>query len=192
MQPALEVLDSNEWTPSEAAAYVTEPWQNAVESIIETGRRLIEAKQHVAHGHWLEAVALMPFGDSAARKLIQIANHPDLSNQDHGTDLPASWRTLSVLAQLPEGEIPRRIESGDITPELERRQAEEIAAVYMTARQELLNQWSQFVDGLTLALSQAQIFDGLPDLPDNYIDLDEVKTRYLTLGEIINSWENNE
>lgn len=95
------VLPPGEWTPEHAAAYVTDAWQHAVESIVETGRRLIEAKEGVAEGNWLRAVALMPFGESAARKLMQIARHPDFQDQEHVTDLPASWGTLAVLAQLP-------------------------------------------------------------------------------------------
>lgn len=184
-----EVLAAGEWTPQEAAAYVAEPWQNAVESIVETGRRLIEAKQHVGHGNWLDAVALMPFGERAARALMQIAKHPDLSNRQHTADLPPSWYTLSVLAQLPEGEIPRRIEAGEITPELERRKAEEIASIYQAANQEALNQWSRAVDGLTAALSYAKDFTPPTELPDNYVSTAEFKTRFDTLGQLINQWE---
>jgi hypothetical protein len=63
---------------------------------------------------------------------MQIAQHPDLSNHQHAGDLPASWTTLATLAQLPPGEIPRRIQAGDITPGLGRHAAAEIAAAYKT------------------------------------------------------------
>ena len=82
-----DVLAAGEWTPQEAATYVAEPWQNAVESIVETGRRLIVAKDRVGHGRWLDAVALMPFGERVAQRLTAVANHPDLSNPTHGSDL---------------------------------------------------------------------------------------------------------
>ena len=120
-----QLLAPGEWTPEQAAAYVVEPWQKAVGSIVETGRRLAEAKKRVSHGSWLLTVGLLPFGDSTARKLMQIAAHPDLSNQEHVTDLPASWGTLSVLAQLPPGEIPKRIEAREITAELDRATAQQ-------------------------------------------------------------------
>ena len=130
------VISAGEWTPQEAADHVRQAWQNAVESIVETGRRLIEAKARVGHGRWLDTVALLPFGDSTARKLMAVASHPDLANRDHGTDLPPSWRTLAVLAQLPAGEIAKRIESGEITPEIDRATAQQLASSFLTAQQE--------------------------------------------------------
>jgi Protein of unknown function (DUF3102) len=184
-----DLLTADEWTPQEAATYVTEPWQNAVESIVETGRRLIEAKQRIGHGLWLDAVALMPFSEGAARKLMLIAKHPDLSNRSHVNALPASWGTLYALSQLPEGEIPRRIEAGEITPELERRQAEDMASIYQVAHQESLNRWNSAFDGLTAALAYAKDFTPPTHLPDNYGSITEFKTRYNALGRIIKGWE---
>lgn len=183
------LMGPSEWTPQEAADHVSEAWQNAVESIVETGRRLVEAKRRVGHGRWLDAVALMPFGDSTARKLIAIGSHPDLANQEHATDLPASWYTLSVLAQLPAGEIPRRIAAGEITPELDRAKAQEIASVYMAARQETLNRWSQACDGLTDALSFAKTFTPPPNLPDQYVSVADFLERLDALAEIARAWE---
>jgi hypothetical protein len=188
-QNSFDVLSADQWTPNEAASYVTESWQQAVESIIETGRRLTEAKKRVGHGLWLDAVKLMPFGESTARKLMQISKHPDLANQDHGTDLPASWRTLAVLAQLPPGEIPRRIEAGEITPETERSEAEQMAALYQLAHQETLNHWNQAVDGLTAALSYAQDFTPPSELPDNYVTVTEFRDRLHTLQQITERWD---
>jgi len=95
-EPHLVVLQPGEWTPQEAADYVTEAWQSAVGSIVETGRRLIEAQKKVGHGNWLKAIRLMPFGEDTAQLLQKIAEHPDLSNTDHGRYLPPSWRTLTV------------------------------------------------------------------------------------------------
>lgn len=123
-----EILLAGEWTPKEAAEYVSDSWRNAVESIIETGRRLIEAKQRVDHGNWGAAVELMPFGDSTARLLMQTSAHPVLSNQDYSHDLPASWRTLSILAQLPADEVAALIASGKITPDLQQLEARALVA----------------------------------------------------------------
>ncbi len=106
-------------TPSEADACVRELWQVAVESIIEKGRRLIEAKRRVPHGQWPDAVGLMPSHERTARYLMEFADHPDLSNRNLCAVLPASWRTLAVLAKLPAGEILKLTEQGQITPELE-------------------------------------------------------------------------
>ena len=118
-----EVLLAGEWTPREAAEYVTDAWQAAVSSIIETGRRLIEAKLRVGHGNWLAAVDLMPFGRSTAEYLMQTAKHPTLSNPSYSGSLPAAWRTLSILAQLPEAELTDLIKCQRVTPELQQFQA---------------------------------------------------------------------
>lgn len=187
-----EIVSIGEWTPQEAADHVTEAWQSAVESIVETGRRLIEAKERVGHGRWLDAVALMPFSEQTARRVMQIARHPDLSNRAHGRDLPTSWRTLSVLAQLPPGEIPRRIETHEITPELERAKAQEIASLFLAARQESLNAYSEAVDGLTRALSYAKTYTPPADIPDNYVSVAEFVERLETLRDIATAWKDSE
>lgn len=184
----LAVVSDEEWTPEQAADHVCEAWQNAVDSIVETGRRLIEAKSRTASGKWLDAVALMPFSDGTARKLMAIAQHPDLANRSHGNDLPASWTTLFVLAQLPAGEIEKRIEAGEITPELERAKAQEWANIYAVARQEALNAWSEAVDHLTGALSWAKTYSPPTDIPKKYVDVAEFKKRYEALGVIIEGW----
>lgn len=166
-----EVLSADEWMPEQAADHVREAWHNAVESIIETGRRLIEAKARVGEGQWLKAIALMPFSDSTARKLMAIARHPDLQDQEHVTDLPASWGTLAVLAQLPEGEIHTRIEAGEITPELDRATAQQWANVYMAAEQETLNEWGRATDGLLTALSSFRSYAAPPRIPASHVSL---------------------
>lgn len=130
-----EILAAGEWTPEEAASHVCEAWQNAVESIVETGRRLVLAKEKVGHGNWLPTVQLLPFSEATAQRLMQIARHPDLSNPAHGRDLPATWRTLAVLAQLPPGEVTKRIEAGEITPELDRATAQTWVSTYDSQRQ---------------------------------------------------------
>jgi hypothetical protein len=182
------IVQPDTWTPDRAASYITEAWQSAVDSIVETGRRLIEAKNHVGHGNWLPTVELLPFGKSAAEYLIQIAEHPDLSNSHHGGNLPASWRTLAVLAQLPAGEIPRRIAAGEITAELKRAAAEQMTAAYNVARQEALNAWSSAVDGLTAALSYAKTYAPPEGVPDNYLSVREFTERAATLLDIAQSW----
>jgi hypothetical protein len=178
----------NEWTPEQAAAHIAEAWQDAVESIVETGRRLIDAKRKVGHGNWLPMVALLPFGERTARALMQIAHHPDLSNRQYVADLPASWGTLSTLAQLPPGEIPKRIEAHEITAETDRATAQEMASVYQAAKQEALNAWSSAVDGLTSALSYAKTWTPPTDIPDSHADVSEFIERLTALLEIAQKW----
>jgi hypothetical protein len=88
---------------SEWVGLIAQAWQKTTASIIETGRLLIDAKAELAHGEWISMVdADLPFGKSTAEKLMKIANNRVLSNADHGTHLPPSWRTLSELSILDE------------------------------------------------------------------------------------------
>jgi hypothetical protein len=182
------VISPDTWTPEHAAGYVTDAWQKAVDSIVETGRRLKEAKERVGHGNWLPTVELLPFSHPTAKMLMHIAEHPDLSNGYHGSHLPPSWRTLYVLSQLPPGEIPRRIEAGEITAELQRAAAEQMTAAYNVARQEALNAWSSAVDGLTAALSYAKTYAPPVDIPDNYVSVKEFTERASALLGVAQSW----
>ena len=71
--------------------YISEPWQNAVESIIETGRRLIEAKEGIGHGGWTKIFEdKRLFSEQTAQKLMAIARHPAL----------AKAATLRLLPEL--------------------------------------------------------------------------------------------
>lgn len=187
-----EILPPGEWTPEQAADYITQAWQQAVESIVETGRRLMEAKERVGHGNWLPTIELLPFSERTSQMLTQIAKHPDLSNPNHGADLPPSWRTLSVLAQLPPGEIPKRIQAKEITAELERSTAQQWAGVYQQARQEALNAYSGAVDGLTRALSYAKTYEPPAGLPASHTGPAAFAKRVRELLAIVEKWNVSE
>ena len=182
----------DEWTPEKAAAWIIEAWQGAVESIVETGRRLAESKIRAGHGNWLPTVDLLPFSERTAQALMQISRHPDLSNPQYIADLPAAWGTLARLAQLPAGEIPRRIEAREITAELSQTAAEQMTAAYNVARQEALNAWSNGVDSLTAALSYAKTWEPPGDIPDGYVTVGEFIERLTELLEIAQGWETHE
>lgn len=123
-----EVVLAGEWTPQEAAEYVSESWRGAVESIIETGRRLQTAKKRVGHNNWLAAVKLMPFGERTTQYLVAVSEHPVLSNPNYSADLPPSWRTLAVLSQLASGEVEDLINAGNITSELQQSEAKTLVS----------------------------------------------------------------
>jgi hypothetical protein len=102
--------------------HISASWQNAAESIIETGRRLNKAKDELAHGGFTKMInERLPFGPRTAQMLMTVAKHPVLANPNHGSHLPPSWRTLSELATLPPKTVLARIEDGTITPKMERK-----------------------------------------------------------------------
>lgn len=106
----------------------TELWSNrtreahskTVESIIETGRILIEAKADCDHGEWGEITGqttgkpMLRFNFRVAQKYMSIARHPFLSNASHATHLPASWDTLYQLSLLPPVDLEADLEAGRI------------------------------------------------------------------------------
>jgi hypothetical protein len=101
---------------------ITASWQKSLASILETGHNLIEAKDELEHGEWLQMVKNeLPFGEDTAERLMKIARSPVLSNSAHGRSLPASWRTLYELARLPEDLLEQKIEAGEVTPRTERK-----------------------------------------------------------------------
>jgi hypothetical protein len=161
-----QIAAQDAWTPQEAASHVTEAWQGAVAAVIETGRRLIEAKARTGHGGWLPTVALLPFSESTAQRLMQVARHPDLSNPAHVRDLPPSWGTLAILAQLPPGEIPARIAAGELTPELNRDAASRWAAEAAAARKQAIEAYAVAAAELARALDWARVSSPPGDLPD--------------------------
>ena len=103
-------------------------WQDAVSSIIETGKILLEYKDRIPHGQW-EALftngklikAPIPFSSNTAGRLMRIAENPILSNPAHAQDLPPSWATLYELSGIPDQELERALKKGQIHPDMQRK-----------------------------------------------------------------------
>jgi hypothetical protein len=118
-------------TPEQWAAVVRADLGQAVAGFIAAGRHLIEAKQQIPHGGWegwvRQQVGISP---QTAHKLMEVARHPALSNLAHARDLPSSWPTLYELSQLEPPLVEAAIQSGRITPELERKEARALVIEY--------------------------------------------------------------
>jgi hypothetical protein len=93
---------------------------NDVETIIERGRVLIEAKEELEPGSF-EATVKRHFGLSYARKLRIIAAHPILTNRAHVHALPPAVFTLYELTKLPDTTLREKLKDGSINPRLERK-----------------------------------------------------------------------
>jgi len=103
---------------------------DSVAAIIAVGEKLKRAKADCSHGEWGELTGettgkpLLHFSARTARMLKAVACNAALSNRHHGADLPASWRTLAVLASLDPDDIDAAIADGVIHPEMQRKDAE--------------------------------------------------------------------
>jgi hypothetical protein len=96
-------------------------WQKAVESIIETGKLLLEAKADLPHGEFTNMInERLPFGPRTAEMLMKVAEHPVISDPNQWFAFPPSWRTLSELALLPPKIVKERIADHTINPEMRR------------------------------------------------------------------------
>jgi hypothetical protein len=114
--------------PAYWAEKISARWQDAVQSIIDTGLLLIEAKDALDHGEWGEmfkpgAKPRLPFGQSTANKLVKIADHKVVSDSEHVPNLPPAWGTLYELTKLPEPDLREMLRDGYITCETKRSEA---------------------------------------------------------------------
>lgn len=109
------------YSVNEFSSRIKATWQKAVESIIETGRLLIEAKDKLPHGEFQKMInQQLPFGVRAAQILMAIAKHPVIGNAKHVSHLPPCWGTLYALSSIPDRDLLELIEEGRITPETTR------------------------------------------------------------------------
>ena len=109
-------------TRTEHAERIASAWQSSVQSIIETGRLLTEAKADLEHGLSTAMVGEdLPFGPRAARMLMAVGNSPCITNRKHASVLPPSWMTLYELTKLSDDVFQARIADGTIHPEMQRK-----------------------------------------------------------------------
>ena len=107
-------------TASEYADLINSEWRKSVEGIIGAGRWLIQAKAELEHGEFGALFELLPFTDRTGQMLMKLADSQRLTNTNHGSYLPASWRTLYELARLDEDQWA--VVEPYLSPELERGQ----------------------------------------------------------------------
>jgi len=114
-----------------AAAYIAEPWHKGIQSIFETGRRLIEIRDRFKDepGKWSRLVGrdkwegqgMLPFGRSQAHRLMTIAADPRLV--PHVGRLPADSMTLYNLTRLPADQFTAMLADGTINADMDRNDA---------------------------------------------------------------------
>ncbi len=109
---------------------ITVAWRNALDGILEAGRLLKEAHQRLDDKAWNRMINNdLPFTRCTAEKLIKIANDKRLTSRKHQKYLPPRWTTLHELTYLTDDEFQGAIKVGTIHPDLERKEAKELAAV---------------------------------------------------------------
>jgi hypothetical protein len=103
------------------AMAISVSWTKTVRAILETGRLLIKAKDALKHGEFGPMIESdLPFGPRTAEQLMAIARNPILSNANHGSHLPCSWRTLYELSRLPDKILQAKLDDGSLNAETDR------------------------------------------------------------------------
>lgn len=149
----MTVLPADAWTVPEAV----DAWRGVrgrtVDAILAEATFYVDAKTRLGHGNWLPFLEEIGVTDRTARRFMAIAAHADLSNRTHVSDLPPSWGTLAVLAQLPDGELPALVEAHSITPETTRAEAQQIVDTFNAGLTEARNEWTTFCHHIAAAAS---------------------------------------
>ena len=115
-------------------------WQKAVAGIIETGHALLQAKDELEHGEFLDMIEqYLPFKARTAQMLMRIAEHPVLANAQFISHLPPSWGTLYDLTKLPNFKLRELLASGEIRCDLTRKEATALIQAFEDRSNEL---WS--------------------------------------------------
>ncbi|MBF0186001.1 MAG: DUF3102 domain-containing protein [Magnetococcales bacterium] len=117
LAPESNVPATTEWSMLQYADWISASWRSSMEGILETGRRLVEAKSKLQHGEYLAMVKdKLPFGDTMALRLRRIATCPHFSNTDTYPHLPNSWNSLYHITTLTEDEFKKLVDTGHIKP----------------------------------------------------------------------------
>jgi hypothetical protein len=109
-------------TRREHAAVISAALVKGVESAIEAGKCLAIAQSELDRPEFLAMLREdLHITEGTASKLKSIASHPVLSQLSHGKALPPNWSVLYALTQVPQARLISAIESGDIHPDMERK-----------------------------------------------------------------------
>jgi hypothetical protein len=106
---------SREQDLTEWKVRIESAWQKSVQSVIEVGNLVKQAKEQLGVSFSL-LEAELPFSSTVAAFLIKIAENPVLSNPTYHSRLPNGYNTLYYLASVDESELVQQLESGEITP----------------------------------------------------------------------------
>lgn len=91
--------------------------QRSVESVVQAGMALVDAKAELARGSWTPMLAQAGINPRTAQVLMQVASHPVLSNPQMSALMPSAWSTLAELVRAEPEALEGWIADGSITPE---------------------------------------------------------------------------
>ena len=208
MKPPSEVVSAEQFHADE----ISVAWQKSVAGILETCEKVIAAKAELDHGQFLRMFSdhdnpierPVPFGERTGRMLASIGSNELLTNRKFTSALPPSWMTLYNLTRLDD--LPERLESGEITPELKQKDAarwlalqrhEKRKEVFAEGAASKGEQWEmregdfrEVLADLEPGSVDAVLTD--PPYPDEFLplwaDLGELAAKVLRPGGVLIAW----
>jgi hypothetical protein len=94
-------------------------WRQNVEGILRVGQLLHQAKDELDPDVF--GALKLPFVPRVSQMLRRIAAHPIIANANHGSSLPACWRTLYELTKVDNNILVVALADGRIHPGLARK-----------------------------------------------------------------------
>lgn len=110
------------------ASHINTLWQKTAEGFIAIGQALIDARAELGPTKYGAMLDDLDFDDRKAQMLVRIAKNPLLTKPQHVTLLPASLTTLDTLGRLEQSHLAKAFKKGDVHPNMERSDAEELVA----------------------------------------------------------------
>lgn len=109
---------SDDDSPEVWAQRINRKLDEAVDSLPQAGRDLIEAKKALGHGKFgsMFTSGLVRRSQRSAEMLMRVARHPALSNPNNSSVLPQSIHSLSRLAALGVEVVEQAIKAREIKP----------------------------------------------------------------------------
>lgn len=118
-------------TREQWAEVINADWRKSIESIVQTGRHLIESKNELSAGEFGKMIASdLDFSQTTAMSLIKIARHPVIAENQAPDFLPVSWAVLYELSHLQPEDFEDAASKGLITPQTSMRAGRAIKQAY--------------------------------------------------------------
>lgn len=113
-------------SPQEWAKLINGAWRRSAGAILECARLYREARLDIPKPKWAELNKLLDFDGAKASKLYSIAEVKAFYDARYLKQLPPSFSTIYLLSQLSENQIVMLLDKGDIHPNMEREDAQEL------------------------------------------------------------------
>ena len=128
---SLQIIQPNPSSRNYWKFQIKTAWKEATEAFLQVGNLLIQSESELDHGEFLEMIENdLPFSSRTSQMLMVIANDKRLSNTNHGSYLPPSWRTLYELTKLDDVSFKKSIRDGTIHPDMLRKEATRLRKRY--------------------------------------------------------------